>query len=281
MTNNAVRQPDERQRAMRAVELRVQGQTYAQIADALAYSDESGARHSVSRLLARREAESIDELRAVHSARLEAVLSSFWPAATAGDTDAARIVLRTLDSLAKLYGLDAPARVAVGATITDNFAFANEAARLIERIASTGGTDDLLRSIPDNVGYAVIAEREQAALPVGDDAAAQRVSLGSAGLDDDDAEPLSNIGGPDPEPVTVAEVAPLAEVAESSPDADAEPLTVVEADPLPVAEVEPQDDAEREAEAEVTPLPATRGRDGSPTAMTRSRGGGGRSIRRR
>ena len=74
----------------------MQGQTYAQIAATLGYRDESGARHAVSRLLARREAESIDELRAVHSARLEGVLSSFWPAATAGEPDAARIVLRTL-----------------------------------------------------------------------------------------------------------------------------------------------------------------------------------------
>lgn len=203
MTNNAVRQPDERQRAMRAVELRVQGQSYAQIADALDYSDESGARHAVSRLLARREAESIDELRAVHSARLEGVLSSFWPAATAGDTDAARIVLRTLDSLAKLYGLDAPARVAVGATVSDTAGFANEAARLIERIASMGGTDDLLRSLPNGAGRAVIAERVPTALPGGDVATAQDISLGSARLDGDDAEPWSNIGGPDPEPVTV------------------------------------------------------------------------------
>ncbi|MGY4652497.1 hypothetical protein [Mycobacterium sp. URHB0021] len=246
MTNNAVRQPDERQRAMRAVELRVQGQTYVQIALALDYSDESGARHAVSRLLARREAESIDELRAVHSARLEGVLSSFWPAATAGDTDAARIVLRTLDSLAKLYGLDAPARVAVGATVTDTAGFANEAARLIERIASMGGTDDLLRSLPNGAGYAVIAERMQTALPVGDDAAAQHVSFDRVEFEDDGAEPWSNIGGLDAEPVTVAEVEPRV--------TKAEPLAVAEADPLPVAEVEPDD---AEAEAEVRPLAPT------------------------
>ncbi|MCV7151267.1 hypothetical protein [Mycolicibacterium pyrenivorans] len=34
---------DERQRALSAVELRVQGNTYAQIAAALDYADESGA----------------------------------------------------------------------------------------------------------------------------------------------------------------------------------------------------------------------------------------------
>lgn len=123
----------------------------------------SGARHAVSRLLVRREAEGVDELRAVHSARLEGVLLAFWPAATSGDTDAARIVLRTLDSLAKLFGLDAPTRVAVGAPLT-NVGFANEAARLIESIASMGGTDDLLRSLPDGAGLGVIAARQPAAL---------------------------------------------------------------------------------------------------------------------
>jgi DNA-directed RNA polymerase specialized sigma24 family protein len=44
MTSNAVRQLDERQRALKVVELRVQGHTYAQIAAVLDYSDGSGAR---------------------------------------------------------------------------------------------------------------------------------------------------------------------------------------------------------------------------------------------
>lgn len=230
MTNNAVRQPEERQRALAAVELRVKGQTYAQIAEALDYSDESGARHAVSRLLARREAESIGELRAVHSARLEGVLLSFWPAATSGDTDAARIILRTLDSLAKLYGLDAPTRVDVAPQIS-NADFANEAARLIDSIISLGGTDDLLRSLPDGAGYTVIDAREQASLPEGNDAAVQHILSGGAALDNDDAEPWSNIGGPDPDPVAPS-------VAESAP------LAVPEADPLPAVEVEPLANAE-------------------------------------
>ena len=62
----------------------------------------------MQRNLDRREADSIGELRAVHSARLEGALSAFWPAVTSGDADAARIVLRALDSLAKLFGLNAP-----------------------------------------------------------------------------------------------------------------------------------------------------------------------------
>lgn len=180
MTNNAVRQPNERQRALAAVELRVQGHTYAHIAAQLGYADESGARHAVQRNLDRREAESIDELRAVHSARLEAVLLAFWAAAQGGDTDAARIVLRTLDSLAKLYALDAPTRVSVGPMISD-VEFANEAARLIESIASMGGMDDLLRSLPGGAGQRVLD---------GD----QRPQCDITASGDDDDEPWSNIG---------------------------------------------------------------------------------------
>ncbi|OBK17863.1 hypothetical protein [Mycobacterium asiaticum] len=196
MTNNAVRQPDERKRALAAVELRVQGHTYAHIAAQLGYADESGARHAVQRNLDRREAESIDELRAVHSARLESVLLAFWPAAQGRDTDAARIVLRTLDSLAKLYGLDAATRVAVGPTISET-EFANEAARLIESIASLGGIDDLLRSLPNGAGQAVIDARSGTAVPE-PNSPGHRLYRGSGPNSseihvDDEFEPWSNI----------------------------------------------------------------------------------------
>ena len=59
-----------------------------------------------------------------------------------------------------------------------NVDFANEAARLIESIASMGGTDDLLRSLP--VGAS-------------DDAASDR-RVGRTALAPDDHEPWSNIG---------------------------------------------------------------------------------------
>ena len=189
LTSNAVRQHS----GSALKRLRVQGHTYAQIADQLGYADESGARHAVQRNLDRREAESIDELRAVHSARLEAVLLAFWPSSTSGDTDAARIVPRTLDSRAKLYGLDALTRVAVGPTISD-VDFANEAARLIESIASLGGTDDLLRSLPNGAGQAVLDNRSGTAVPERDDPAARINPLGPHSAETlPDDEPWSNI----------------------------------------------------------------------------------------
>lgn len=48
-----------------------------------------------------------------------------------GDKDAAAIILRALDREAKLLGLDAPTRILAGVS---DIEFANEAARLIERI---------------------------------------------------------------------------------------------------------------------------------------------------
>ncbi len=109
------------------------------------------------------------------------------------DADAVRIVLRTLDSLAKLYGLDAPTRVAVGPTISDT-EFANEAARQIESIASLGGTDDLLRSLPNDAGHAVLDARSGTAVPERDDPAARINPLGPHSAETlPDDEPWSNI----------------------------------------------------------------------------------------
>jgi len=145
---------EERQRALAAVELRVQGLPYRRIAEQLGFADESGARRAVSRLLDRREAESVGELRAVHSERLEAVMAGHWPAALAGDTDAARIVLRALDSLAKLWGTNAPTRLAVGADDLSAEQFAEEAAQIIERITALGGPGELARSFPGAARHA-------------------------------------------------------------------------------------------------------------------------------
>lgn len=100
----------------------------------------------------------------MHSARLEGVLSALWPAVTSGDTDAARIVLRTRGGLAKLFGLTALARVAIGAPINE-VEFANEAARLIESIARLGGGDDLSRSMPGGAGRTVLDDGDRTALP--------------------------------------------------------------------------------------------------------------------
>ena len=105
-SNNGTAQPDERVRAESALAMRVAGQPYAEIAEQLGWRDESGARHAVSRLLDRRESESVAEYRKIETARLESLMSAYLPAALTGDVDAARLALMTHDRIAKLHGLD-------------------------------------------------------------------------------------------------------------------------------------------------------------------------------
>lgn len=109
-------QPDERQRAVAALELRRSGLPYREIAARLDYADESGARHAVTRLLTRIEAEGVAELRAVYGERLEALVARYYPAALSGDVEAAGIVLRTHDRLARRWGANAPAAATVAVT---------------------------------------------------------------------------------------------------------------------------------------------------------------------
>lgn len=107
MPSHAVRQPNDRERAVRAVALRVEGKTYREIAEALGWGDESSARYAVTRLLDRTEAEGIAELRAVETQRLDQLHAAYWSKALAGDIDAFKAVLSVHDRRSRLLGLAA------------------------------------------------------------------------------------------------------------------------------------------------------------------------------
>ncbi|MFC9965304.1 hypothetical protein ACFVH4_13790 [Nocardia ignorata] len=106
-------QPDERVKHRKALELRLEGKTYAEIADELGYADESGAYRAVEAVLKRVESAGAAELRKVETLRLEALFRAWWPAALARDEKAAGVVLRCHDRLVKLHGLAVPERVVV------------------------------------------------------------------------------------------------------------------------------------------------------------------------
>lgn len=197
--SNPAQHPDaeDRSKALEAVELRIQGLPYRAIAERLDYADESGARHAVSRLLSRREAEGVSELRAVHSDRLEAVLSGFWVAAIGGDSEAAKIVLRALDSLGKLWGTNAPTRLQVGPEVSER-EFAERAAELIAEL-NPETARDMFKRMPG--GPAVLAAGAQT--PAGSDDSPSGSGLLFSGqhrpesgtLADDSDDDWSNVGG--------------------------------------------------------------------------------------
>jgi len=126
---------DERDRACEALELRRTGLPYYEIATRLGYADESGARKAVSRLLDRREAEGVAELRAVEGDRLDTLQAAAWDAAIGGDLDAIKTVLSVIDRRVRLFGLNAPERVAVAAAVgMSDVTWAEQIAGLLSKL---------------------------------------------------------------------------------------------------------------------------------------------------
>jgi len=133
MTGNNVPSPDERERAQQALDMRMAGATWARIAERLMYVDESGARHSASRLLDRVDHKLADEYRDLEGARLERLLLAVWPDALRGDTKAADTALRLIMARVKLYGLALPEKVELTTPVSHE-EWAEQAAALMAEI---------------------------------------------------------------------------------------------------------------------------------------------------
>lgn len=119
-----------------------------------------------------------------HRAVIFDIQRANYPAMMRGDKDAAATILRALDREAKLLGLDAPTRIL--ASVSD-VEFANEAARLIERITTLDPTTMKELGRATSTGPQII-DAEATDLPA-DTANAGPLSgpAGtSAGADDDD-----------------------------------------------------------------------------------------------
>jgi len=100
----------------KALELRMAGRTWQEIADSLEYKGHSGAIAAVDKALQRTLQEPAESYRALTLERLTKVLQVFWPQMLRADPVAARTVLQTLGDIRKLMGLDAPAQIEHGGT---------------------------------------------------------------------------------------------------------------------------------------------------------------------
>lgn len=188
----------ERAKAVEAVALRRSGLTYREIAVQTGYwTDESGARHAVTRLLARQETEGVAELRAIECERLDALTAAHWPAAIGGNTEASMIVLRVIDRRAKLLGLNAPTRLQVAPDELTAAEFATRAATLITELRP----DSLRQMFAGDPAAAVFnaderngrLERQRPTEPVSSGSVAHSPEITAvAGID---ADGWSNVGG--------------------------------------------------------------------------------------
>lgn len=117
----------ERRRA--AVEMKIGGKTWREIADTLGYDSRATAYGDVMRGLQKAVAElsiPLEEYRQLELDRLDAMQDALWVKVLDGDTKAIDTTLRLMDRRAKLLGLDAPQRMegvltidAIDAAITD------------------------------------------------------------------------------------------------------------------------------------------------------------------
>jgi hypothetical protein len=102
-----------RRRDARVYELRIQGNTFEQIASEVGYSGPSGAWQAHQRIKSEWIFESIEKARQLELMRLDELQVAVWDRAISGDLPAAHCVLKIMDRRAKLLGLDKPEKVEV------------------------------------------------------------------------------------------------------------------------------------------------------------------------
>lgn len=100
----------------RVAAMRASGASFRAIGQALNI-DPTWARTLLLKALEEVTAETAELLRKQEGERLDMLQRGVWPAALAGDTKATTAVLRIMERRAKLFGLDAPIKVAVDADV--------------------------------------------------------------------------------------------------------------------------------------------------------------------
>ncbi len=100
-----------RKREADALELRLGGATYEQIAGRLGYKNRSGAMRAVQRALDKLiSPENVESLRQLELERLDRLLLGIWSSAVRGNPPAIDRVLKILERRARILGIDAPER---------------------------------------------------------------------------------------------------------------------------------------------------------------------------
>lgn len=101
----------------KALVLRVQGSTYAEIGKTLGKAP-STVHEAIETELAAIPAEGVEQLRSVHGMQLDNVIRGSLKKALAGDSSAAFAVIGAINAKAKLFGLNAIEKIDVNAELS-------------------------------------------------------------------------------------------------------------------------------------------------------------------
>lgn len=99
-----------KEKAVRALEARKEGKTFAQIADEVGYNSPQAAHDAVKRALDAMIREPAEDVRRLELERLDAMWGLHYLNAQAGDVQALAACMRIMERRAKLLGIDAPVR---------------------------------------------------------------------------------------------------------------------------------------------------------------------------
>lgn len=97
-------------RAAKALEMRLEGRTFDEIAESLGYSGRSGAHAAVTASLKAIIREPAEALLKLNLERLDKMFTVAYLNAQAGDVNAIAACMRIMERQARLLGLDAPER---------------------------------------------------------------------------------------------------------------------------------------------------------------------------
>jgi DNA-directed RNA polymerase subunit K/omega len=125
-------------RTAKALEMRMQGLSYDEIARKLGYANRSGAYKAVCTLLAERAKQAnddADQLLVLELARLDRMLVYAEKRAKKGDPQAIRAALAVSERRAKLLGMDAPTKADVNMNLGDVQALSDEELKEQMRVA--------------------------------------------------------------------------------------------------------------------------------------------------
>ena len=99
-------------KAAKALELRMEGKTFAAIAEELGYAGKQGAYDAVKRSLDAITREPAQDLLKLDLERLDAMWGIHYLNAQAGDPQALASCMKIMERRARLLGLDAPTKIA-------------------------------------------------------------------------------------------------------------------------------------------------------------------------
>lgn len=106
----SVRRIEAQNKQHQAMELRLAGRTWQEIADHLGYASHTGAYEAVKVALSRSNHEAVEDYRSLTIGRLTKILQVHWPLMLQGDGNATRFCLQTIKDMRDLLGLDSPAK---------------------------------------------------------------------------------------------------------------------------------------------------------------------------